>query len=153
MITSLRGHELPRASTSCAPSATAARSARRSGASADINAALGDADTAAEQFEESLTLFIEFGDPWWCVLVLESAAFLTAATGDAERAVRLLGAADTILEIIGVSLLGRFRDRHDLVLAETRSRLGEGDFEAVWDEGRRVPLSATVELLAAAQKT
>ena len=119
---------------------------------ADINADLGDTDTAAEQFEESLTLFIEFGDPWFSVIVLESSAFLAAATGDAERTVRLLGAADKILETIGVSLLGRFRDRHDLVLAEMRSRLGEGGFEAAWAEGRRVPLSATVGLLAAAQK-
>ena len=38
---------------------------------AGINADLGDAETAAAQFEESLTLFIEFGDRWFCVLVLE----------------------------------------------------------------------------------
>ena len=45
---------------------------------------------------ESLTLFIEFGDRWFCGVVLESAAFLAAAVGDAERAVRLLGAADAV---------------------------------------------------------
>ena len=92
---------------------------------ADIDADLGDAETAAAQFEESLTLFIEFGDRWFCELVLESAAFLAAATGDAERAVRLLGAADSVLEEIGVPLMARLRARHDRVLAEARSALGE----------------------------
>jgi tetratricopeptide (TPR) repeat protein len=32
---------------------------------ADINADLGDVETAAAQFEESLTLFVEFGDRWF----------------------------------------------------------------------------------------
>ena len=77
---------------------------------ADINADLGDAETAAAQFEESLTLFIEFGDRWFCGIVLESAAFLAAGVGDAERAVRLLGAADAIWAAIGVPLPARFRD-------------------------------------------
>ena len=114
---------------------------------ADINADLGDAETAAAQLEESLTLFIEFGDRWFCVIVLESAAFLAAATADAERAVRLLGAADTVLGSIGVPLLARFRERHDHVLADVRSRLGEGRFEDAWDEGRHAPLGAMIDLV------
>jgi non-specific serine/threonine protein kinase len=118
---------------------------------ADINADLGDAETAAAQFAESLTLFVEFGDRWFCVIVLESAAFLAAATGDAERAVRLLGAADAVLEAIGVPLLPRNRARHDDVLADARSRLGEGSFAEAWEEGRRIPLRAAVEIVAPAR--
>ncbi len=115
---------------------------------ADINADLGDPETAAAQFEESLTLFIEFGDRWFCGIVLESAAFLAADVGDAERAVRLLAAADAIWAAVKVPLLARFRERHDRVLAGTRSRLGEDRFAAVWDEGRRVPIRATIEIVA-----
>ncbi len=99
-----------------------------------------------------MTLFVEFGDRWFCVTVLESAAFLAAATGDAGRAVRILGAADTILGTIGVPLMARFRDRHDQVLADARSRLGEADFETAWDEGRQVPLGATIELVQPAHR-
>ena len=116
---------------------------------ADIDADLGDVDAAAEHFEESLTLFIEFGDRWFSELVLESAAFLAAATGDDERAVRLLGAADTVLEAIGVPLMARLRARHDRVLAEARATLGDDCFAAAWDEGKRLPLGATVELVGA----
>jgi predicted ATPase/DNA-binding CsgD family transcriptional regulator len=114
---------------------------------ADINADLGDAVTAAAQFEEALTLFSEFGDRWWSVLVLESAAFLAAATGDIERAVRLLGSADAILVTIDVPLMARFRARHDRVLAEARRTLGDERFDVAWGEGARLSLPATVELV------
>ncbi len=116
---------------------------------AGINADLGDTDTAAEQFEESLTLFVEFGDRWFSELVLESAAFLAAASGDFERAVRLLGAADTVLEAIGVPLMARLSARHDRLLTDARGALGADRFETVWKEGTRLPLGATVELVGA----
>ncbi|MGZ4335967.1 MAG: ATP-binding protein [Gaiellaceae bacterium] len=118
---------------------------------ADINSDLGDPETAAAQFEESLTLFIEFGDRWFCGIVLESAASLAADVGDAERAVRLLGAADAIWAAINVPLLARFRERHNRVLADARSWLGEDRFAAAWDEGRRVPIRATIEIVAPAR--
>ena len=117
---------------------------------ADINSELGDAETAAAQFAESLTLMVEFGDRWFCGIVLESAAF-ACATGDPERAVRLLGAADAIWMAIEVPLPALLRERHDRVLAEARSRLGEARCAAAWDAGSRVPLRATVELLPAVQ--
>jgi predicted ATPase/DNA-binding CsgD family transcriptional regulator len=115
---------------------------------ADINADLGNFDTAGTEFQESLTLFVEFGDRWFGGIVLESAGFLAAATGDAERAVRLLGAADAIRTALGVPLWVGFRERHEDVLAETRNRLGEPRFAAVWKEGTRTSLSDTVELVA-----
>ncbi len=118
---------------------------------AEINADLGDAENAAAQFEESLTLFIEFGDRWFSGLVLESAAFLAAATGHAERAVSLLGAADSVWAALDVPLMARLRERHDRVLAETRSRLGENRFAELWEGGTRVPLRATVEIVAPAR--
>ena len=118
---------------------------------ADINADLGDVETAAAQFEESLTLFVEFGDRWFGGIVLESAAFLAAATGDAARSVRLLAAADAIRRALEVPLWVGFRERHDRVLAETRNALGKARFTAAWEEGARTPISATVELVAPAR--
>ena len=55
-------------------SAIAATSRRCSSIAADINAELGDIETAAAQLEESLTLFVEFGDRWFWGWSLESAA-------------------------------------------------------------------------------
>jgi non-specific serine/threonine protein kinase len=116
---------------------------------AEINADLGERELAAAQFEESLTLFVEFGDRWFSGLVLESAAFLAAEAGDAERAVNLLGSADAIWAAIDVPLLARFRERHDQVLGDAHTTLGEGRFAAAWEGGRQLPVSATVGLVAA----
>ena len=96
-----------------------------------------------------MTLFVEFGDRWFCGLVLESAAFLAAGVGDIEQAVRLLGAADAIWAALEVPLMAVLRERHDRVLAEARSRLDEARFAGAWEEGRRLPVSATVELVHA----
>jgi predicted ATPase/DNA-binding CsgD family transcriptional regulator len=116
--------------------------------SAGINADLGDVEMAAAQFEESLTLFVEFGDRWFSALVLESAAFLAAEVREPERAVSLLGAAGAIWETLDVPLMGHLRDRHHRVLTEARSRLGEDSFSTIWERGRRLPVTATVELVA-----
>jgi predicted ATPase/DNA-binding CsgD family transcriptional regulator len=118
---------------------------------ADINADLGEAETAAAQFEEALTLFVEFGDRWFGGIVLESAAFLAAAIGDAERAVHLLAAADAIRKSLQVPVWVGFRERHESVVAGARSALGETRFAAAWEEGTRIPLGATVELVAPAR--
>ncbi|MDP9255919.1 MAG: LuxR C-terminal-related transcriptional regulator [Actinomycetota bacterium] len=117
---------------------------------AEINADLGDVETAAAQYAESLTLMVEFGDRWFCGLLLESSAFLATAGGDAERAARLLGAADAIWAAIDVPLMPLLRERHEHALAEARSRLGEARFEAAWNLGSRVPLRGTVDLLPVA---
>ena len=114
---------------------------------AEINADLGDAETAAAQLAESLTLFVEFGDRWFWGWSLETAAQLAATGGDAERAAHLFGAAEAIWAAIKAPLPARLRERHDRVVADLRGRLGDDRVEAAWDEGRRAPLSATIELV------
>ena len=120
---------------------------------AEINADLGDVETAAAQFEESLTLFIEFGDRWFCGIVLESAAFLAA--GAATPSERSASSARPTLSGRRSRFRCRLVSRHvtTRVLAEVRSRLGEGRFEAAWDEGSMLPLSATVDLVQPAHSS
>ncbi len=114
---------------------------------ADVNAELGETETAAAQIEESLTLCVEFGDRWFCGVMLESAASLAASVDDAERAARLFGAADGVWAAIEAPLPACFSEHHDQVVAEVRTQLGEDQFEASWDEGRRLPLRVTIELV------
>ncbi|HEX4745684.1 MAG TPA: tetratricopeptide repeat protein [Gaiellaceae bacterium] len=118
---------------------------------ADINADLGDTEIAAAQFEESLTLFVEFGDRWFAGLVLVSAALLACEVGDAERAVRLLAAADAIRTTLEVPVWAGFGERHDRALSDARGVLGETRSAAAWEDGGRIPLSATIELVAPAR--
>jgi predicted ATPase/DNA-binding CsgD family transcriptional regulator len=111
----------------------------------DINVELGEVEAAAEQLEEAMTLFVEFGDRWFWGWTLETAAQLAATVGDLERAVRLFGAADAVWEAIAAPLPGMLRNRHDRVLAEVRSRLGDARFQAFRDEGANLPIGATIE--------
>ena len=114
---------------------------------AEINVELGELEAAADQLAEALTLFVEFGDRWFWGWTLETAAQLAVSVGEPERAARLFGAADAVWETIGAPLPRKLRDRHDHVLAEVRSRLGDARFEALRDEGRSLPVGATIELV------
>jgi len=114
---------------------------------ADINADLGDVEAAAEQLAESLTLFVEFGDRWFWGWSLETAAQLAAPVGDPGGAPRLFGSADAVWAAIEAPLPAKLHDRHEQVLADVRSRLGEDRFEAARDEGRSLPVGATIELV------
>ena len=118
---------------------------------ADVNADLGEAETAAAQIEEALTLFVEFGDRWFWGWSLESAAQLAAIGDDAERAARLFGAADAVWAAIGAPLPAWYRERHERALADVRGRLGEDRFEAARDEGRLVPIGVAIELVQPAR--
>ena len=93
--------------------------------------------------KRALNLYV----PRLCVVLL--GLVLAAGVGDTERAVSLLAAADAIWAALDVPLMGRLGERHERVLAEARSRLGDGRLAVAWEEGRRLPLSATVELVAA----
>jgi predicted ATPase/DNA-binding NarL/FixJ family response regulator len=119
---------------------------------AEISADLGNTDAAAEQLAEGLTLFVEFGDRWFCGWSLELAAHLAASVGDVERAVRLFGAADAVWAAIEAPLPGYWHERHGDVLTTLRSRLGESRFEAAWDEGRQMPIGATIDLVQPARR-
>ncbi len=114
---------------------------------ADINADLGDDETAAGQLAEALTLFVEFGDRWFWGWSIETAACLAASVGDSERAARLFGAADAVWAAIEAPLPAKLRDRHAHVLADARGRLGQDRFEAATDEGKSLPIGATIELV------
>jgi predicted ATPase/DNA-binding CsgD family transcriptional regulator len=118
---------------------------------AEINADLGHVDTAAEQLAEALTLFVEFGDRWFWGWSLETAAQLAATVGDLERAARLFGAAEAVWTAIQAPLPQKLRHRHDRVMAELRSGLGETRMDALLDEGTSMPVVATIELVQPAQ--
>ena len=115
---------------------------------ADVALEVGELEAAGAYLGESLTLMVEFGDRWFCGVLFESAAELAIAGGDAERAARLLGAAEAIWTAIAVPCPAAFRVGHDVVVTAVDARLGDARRETAWEEGRGLPLSATVELVS-----
>src|SRR5262249_40082603 len=71
---------------------------------------------------------------------LELAAGVAAARGLAERATRLLGAAEAAREVTGSAALPFGQSAHARTLATVRARLGEHAVAELWAAGHRLSL-------------
>jgi predicted ATPase/DNA-binding SARP family transcriptional activator len=100
--------------------------------------ARGCAATAGDELRRSFAMHRELRDRWRMASVLEDlAAVALARAGSgagAERAARLLGAAQAMRDAIGSVLAPCDRPRHDESLVAARAALGDA-FDAAWREG------------------
>jgi hypothetical protein len=72
-----------------------------------------------------------------------------AARGDPERAARLYGAVDAVLEITGANLPVMALPSFEPVRAAVHTALGEARFAAAWSAGHALP---PLEVLAEAER-
>jgi len=110
--------------------------------------ALGDLTGAAEHLTEGLSLAAEAEDQTSAAYYLEALAAMASLEGNPQRAVRLLAAADALLEAKGSGWLHAFVPRaphDDDDLAALRSRTGDAAFEEAWAHGRSLPGRHAVE--------
>jgi tetratricopeptide (TPR) repeat protein len=103
-----------------------------------------DLGRAADLYEESMVLALDTGMKPIVLPTLEGYACLAGAQGEAQRAVQLWGAAQTIQEAKGIP-----RDTYWLALADermsaVRSGLGEQAWEEAWRKGREMTLEEAV---------
>ena len=63
----------------------------------------------------------------------------------AERAITLLGAAQSLLDATGVRLGGWDKARFEGTLAAARAQVGEAAFEAEWTEGQAMTVDQAIE--------
>jgi non-specific serine/threonine protein kinase len=96
---------------------------------------------ALARFREGQALALEVGYVGAILYCLEGMAAVHAATGDAEQAARLLGAAQVAAEQTGMSLEPFEQDVHERTVAATRAALGDA-YEAAVAAGRELDLSA-----------
>jgi len=105
---------------------------------------LGEYAEAHHLLAEALRLQYEIGAQWGMAFTLWFSAVLSAAEGQAERAVRIESAALRLFEIIGVALpvatLGRFMDRLQL----RRQTLSADEHARAWTEGRAMTLEQAI---------
>jgi hypothetical protein len=110
--------------------------------------ARGDLTAAADYLTEGLSLAAEAGDQTSAAYYLEALAAVASLADNPQRAVRLLAAADALLEAKGSGWLHAFVPRaphDDDDLASLRSRMGDATFEQAWAYGRSLGGSRAVE--------
>ena len=95
-----------------------------------------DYRTARRLLEESLHGLRGLGEKWFLSRSIETLAEVMASAGEHERAAHLFGAAETLREAIGASVLAFYRADYDRAIDTVRAALGHQAFESCWVEGR-----------------
>jgi predicted ATPase len=105
----------------------------------------GDHVQAYTHFAAGLALGQEMGRKEVMIaLCLLGLAAIVTPQGQAERAARLGGAAETLLARLGAPLPPAIQSRHALVVSAIRAQLGETAFAAAWTEGQTMPLKQAI---------
>jgi len=111
----------------------------------------GDSERALALYQESLALARLLEEKEGIALCLVGVGGVASAVRQAERSARLLSAAETLLDTIGLSLAAwpEMRADYDRYVAAARAQLDAATFAAAWAEGRALPLEqAIAEALA-----
>jgi len=104
----------------------------------------GRYDRALAIHMQCLTLAHEMDDQRIIALSLEKLAGVAAGTGSAERAARLLGAAEALREAIHVPVESIDRPDYERFLSATRVGLDKKSSSAAWAEGRAMTLEQAI---------
>jgi hypothetical protein len=105
----------------------------------------GDYGHARAFYQESLVLRRELGSLFALAQSLEDLAVLAGRQGEAERAIRLLGAAEAFCETLGASPPVAVAAEYERTVTEGRAVLGEAGFAATWAAGRAMSLEQATE--------
>ena len=104
---------------------------------------------AAQYLGESLTLLKPLRDRRCTPLSLEGLACITVGPGWADRAARLLGAAQAMQAQTGAPSPPSIRADYERTVADARQVLGTERFETAWAAGAAMGLDAAVDLALA----
>ena len=107
---------------------------------------------ARSLFTRSLTRLIDLGARWRIDPALEGLAEVALVTGEPQRAVRILAAADRMRTELRAFLDPDARERQRRNLDAARSALGDAGFEGAWEAGRALSIDqVSAEALAIGQ--
>ena len=109
----------------------------------------GDVSQARARLVESLMLAQKLADRASMARALEGLAQLGVVQGVPQRALQLAGAAAALRDSLRAPLAPVERSRLERRLAPARRALGERAAQAVWAEGRALPLQQAVDLALA----
>jgi predicted ATPase/DNA-binding SARP family transcriptional activator len=110
--------------------------------------AQGDPERARSCFQQAITLRKEMGDKQGLAESLEGLAGALIQSGTpalAEKAARLLGAAEHLREKIGAPLPPVDRATYERDVSDLRAQLGDAPFGRTWTEGRETKLGEILQ--------
>ena len=103
-----------------------------------------DLGRAADHYRESLTLAWDAGMNRIVQSAMEGFACVAGAEGDAERAARLWGAAQSLHETKGIPRDTDFLEEADARISAVRLGMGKEAWEEAWRKGRAMTLEEAV---------
>ncbi|HUG61182.1 MAG TPA: response regulator transcription factor, partial [Methylomirabilota bacterium] len=113
----------------------------------------GDHARAAGLYRQSIALWEKSEDTWHIADCLTSLAEIAGVERLPGVGARLLGAAEALREMLGVSLRPRYRHAHERALAAAQAGLDPDAFAAAWSEGRSLSLAEIAAVAAQMEKT
>jgi non-specific serine/threonine protein kinase len=120
---------------------------------ADCALVRGDTTEAEERYRQSLRAALPLGDVIETSFEVQGVAMAVAGNGDPERALRLAGSVEAMLESLGISMPIAFWDALlERYLGPAREQLGDRADE-VWAEGRALDFDDAVQLALATTAT
>jgi DNA-binding NarL/FixJ family response regulator len=105
----------------------------------------GDLERAEAFHKESLALSGEMGGSWGTLAFLEALACTAGAKGEAQKAARLIGAAEALREVMSLGPWAALRALEEPYMVGDHSQLEEGAWTEAWEEGRRMSMEAAIE--------
>jgi non-specific serine/threonine protein kinase len=106
----------------------------------------GEAEQAKDLARQELQVARTMNNKLLSAIGLAIHAGAIGALGQSERAARLLGASESALERLGAFHQPNDRREIDEMTTSVRAQLDETAFQAIWTEGRALPLEQAVAL-------
>jgi non-specific serine/threonine protein kinase len=104
----------------------------------------GDFPTATSAYRRTLAIWQDLKDRGNIRWALEGLGWCASFEGRAERAARLLGAAEALGELLGSPLVPHFMAEHERALAKASAELGAQAFTESFEAGRGLSLEAAL---------
>jgi len=95
----------------------------------------GDPQAAEAKVKEAVRILDRIGHRWGTAISLQALAWMAGSSSRPERAALLLGASAAVFRELGSAVPPYWRARHDACEAAARKTLGEGRYDACWQEG------------------
>ena len=104
-----------------------------------------DWSSAVKRLKESIQVRKEIGDRGGIAFCLERLAEVAIGKHQAENAARIFGAAESIRASLRSKIDPVDQPEYERNLASLRAELGEGRFNAAWEEGQKMTLEQAVD--------